>query len=93
MVGERVFVDEKSIKNTGSRLFYASVNKKDDHVYTTSSRSLAVVGVSDTLSEAEGICEDALTHVKGDHIFVRHDIGTSELIEKRLRHMKEIRGM
>ena len=93
MVGERVFVDENSIKNTGSRLFYASVNKKDDHVYTTSSRSLAIVGLSDTLSEAEGICEEALTHVKGDHIFVRHDIGTSELIEKRLRHMKELRGM
>lgn len=93
IVGERVFVDEKSIKTTGSRLFYASVNKRDDHVYTTSSRSLAVVGVSDTLSKAEGICEDALTYVKGDHIFIRHDIGTSELIEKRLRHMKELRGM
>jgi len=93
MVGERVFVDENSIQNTGSRLFYASVNKRDDHIFTTSSRSLAVVGVSDTLSEAEGICEDALAYVKGDHIFVRHDIGTSELIENRLRHMKELRGM
>jgi len=92
MVGERIVVDEEAIKNIGSRLFYASVNKKNNHVYTTSSRSLAVVGIADTLSDAERICEKALTHVKGDHIFIRHDIGTSELIEKRVRHMNELRG-
>ena len=93
MVGEKVLVDEGGIKSTGSRLFYASVNKGNDFVQTTSSRSLAVVGISDTLSSAENICEEALTHVKGDHIFIRHDIGTPELIEKRVRHMDELRGM
>jgi len=93
MVGEKIFVDEEAIKDTGSRLFYASVNKQDDHIYTTGSRSLAVVGVADTLSDAEKICEEALTHVQGDHIFIRHDIGTPELIEKRVRHMNELRGM
>jgi len=69
------------------------VNKENDDIYTTSSRSLAVVGVADTLSDAEKICEEALIHVKGDHIFIRHDIGTSELIEKRVRHMNELRGI
>ena len=93
MIGEKIVVDEESIKNTGSELFYASVNKKDDFIYTTSSRSLAVVGVADTLSDAERICEEALTNVKGDHIFVRHDIGTPELIEKRVRHMNKLRGI
>ena len=93
MVGEKIVVDEESIKNTGSQLFYASVDKKNDDVYTSSSRSLAVVGIADTLSNAEGICENALTGVQGDHIFIRHDIGTPELIEKRIQHMKEIRGI
>jgi phosphoribosylamine--glycine ligase len=93
MIGEKIIVDEKAIKNIGSKLFYASVNKENNYVSTTSSRSLAVVGIENKLSEAENICEQALKHVKGDHIFIRHDIGTNELVEKRIRHMKELRGM
>ena len=93
MVGEKVLIDENSIKNTGSQLFYASVNKANDYVLTTTSRSLAVRGISDTLSSAENICEQALNHVEGDHIFIRHDIGTSELVEKRVKHMNELRGI
>ena len=93
VIGKKVFVDEEGINSTGSRLFYASVNKGNDFVQTTSSRSLAVVGISDTLSSAENICEDALNYVKGDHIFIRHDIGTPELVEKRVKHMNRLRGM
>ena len=93
LVGEKIYVDEKMIKKTGSQLFYASVNKENDFVTTTSSRSLAVVGISDTLTEAEQICEKALTYVKGDHIFIRHDIGTPALINKRIENMNRIRGM
>ena len=92
IVGAKILVDEKSIIDTGSRLFYASVNKENDYISTTSSRSLAVVGIADTLSDAETICEDALKHVKGDHIFIRHDIGSPELIERRIQHMNKIRG-
>jgi phosphoribosylamine--glycine ligase len=93
MIGEKIFVNENEIEQTGSRLFYASVNKGNDHVFTTSSRSLAVVGISDSLSNAENICENALKHVKGDHIFIRHDIGTPELIEKRIQHINKLRGI
>ena len=93
IVGKKVIVDEKSIKNTGSQLFYASVNKDNDHVLTTTSRSLAVVGVADKINNAENICEEALKHVQSDHIFIRHDIGTPELIEKRITHMNKLRGI
>jgi phosphoribosylamine--glycine ligase len=93
MVGEKIFIDEEAIKSTGSILFYASVNKEDNHVKTTSSRSLAVVGISDTLNNAEKICEEALDFIDGDHIFIRHDIGTSNLVEKRVEHMTELCGL
>jgi len=92
MVGEKIFVNEKMIKKTGAKLFYASVDKKDKYVLTTSSRSLAVVGIADALSDAEKICEKALKYVKSDHIFIRHDIGTKELLDKRVNHMRELRG-
>ena len=93
MVGEKIIVNEDNIKNIGSELFYASVNKENNFVTTTSSRSLAVVGISNNLSQAENICEQALEHVKGDHIFIRHDIGTPELIQKRITHMNKLRGI
>ena len=92
MIGEKIQVGEEFVKDTGAKLFYASVNKKNDDIFTTSSRSLAVVGIADELSDAEEICEKALIHVKGDHIFIRHDIGTKDLIEKRVNHMNELRG-
>jgi len=93
MIGEKILVDKESVEDTGSRLFYASVNKENDDIYTTSSRSLAVVGIADDLYDAEKICEEALNHISGEHIFIRHDIGTAELIEKRLKHMIKLRGM
>ena len=92
MVGETIDVNEDAIRQVGAMLFYASVNKKNNHLITGSSRSLAVVGITDKLAEAEKISEQALTYVHGDHLFIRHDIGTKKLLEKRIRHMKEIRG-
>ena len=93
MVGKNIIVNEEKIKSTGSILFYASVNKEDSTVTTTSSRSLAVVGISSKLNNAENICEEALKHIRGDHIFIRHDIGTDELIRKRVEHMNRLRGI
>jgi len=92
MAGEKIFVEENPIIDVGAKLFYASVNKSNDDIYTTSSRSLAIVGVADELTDAEIICEKALNHVKGDHIFIRHDIGTQRLIKKRIDNIKKIRG-
>jgi len=92
MIGERIYVEEESVKDTGAKLFYASVDKKNNDIFTTSSRSLAVVGVSDELSDAEKICEKALNHIKGQHIFIRHDIGTKDLVNKRVDHMIKLRG-
>jgi len=92
MVGQPLYVDEEAIRKTGAMLFYASVNKKDDYILTGSSRSLAVVGIHTDLAESEKISEHALSFVKGEHLFIRHDIGTQQLLEKRIHHMKEIRG-
>jgi phosphoribosylamine---glycine ligase len=93
MVNEPIYVDTEHITESGAQLFYASVNKKDEYVTTTSSRSLAVVGIASSISEAEQVTERALTGVKGDHIYIRHDIGTDDLVKRRVDHMKELRGM
>jgi phosphoribosylamine--glycine ligase len=93
MIGEKVEVNEKMIENTGAKLFYASVNQEKSNILTTSSRSLAVVGIANRIDDAEEMCENALKFVNGEHIFIRHDIGTSNVIEKRINHIKKIRGL
>ena len=88
--GKEIRVNEEAIKREGGLLFYASVNEENGRIYTTTSRSMAVVGIAEEIEEAEEICERCLKHVEGD-IFIRHDIGKRELIEKRIRHMEELR--
>lgn len=88
--GEKVFVDEGKIAKTGAELYYASVDEKDTDIYTTTSRALAVVGVDDDIAEAERMSESALQYVSGK-VFMRHDIGKHEPIEKRKRRMEAIR--
>jgi phosphoribosylamine--glycine ligase len=80
------------VGNVGSaRLYYASVDQRKDGLYMSTSRAIGVVGIADSLSEAEQIAEKAVTEIKGpiDH---RSDIGTKLLIEKRIRHMQQIKG-
>jgi len=76
---------------TKLRMYFGAVNQKDDSLCLTDSRSLALVGIADTMREAEQIAETGAGLVKGK-VFHRHDIGTSALIQKRIDHMERIRG-
>ncbi|MCD6461583.1 MAG: phosphoribosylamine--glycine ligase [Thermoplasmata archaeon] len=89
--GVRLEVDEKRIRESGALLFYASVDERDGAVYTTTSRSLAVVGASPEMKGAVESCERALEAVRGEY-YVRHDIGTPEAIERKKRHMEQVRS-
>ncbi|MDZ7689453.1 MAG: phosphoribosylamine--glycine ligase [Halobacteriales archaeon] len=71
-------------------VFYASVDARDGKLYTTTSRSVAVVGLGDDITTAEERAENALAGL-GDGLRVRHDIGKPDLVQKRIDHMVEIR--
>ncbi|WP_297089813.1 phosphoribosylamine--glycine ligase [Thermococcus sp.] len=83
--GVRVEVDEKAVAETGAKLYYASV---DENLTLLGSRAIAVVGIADTLKEAERIAQSAIGHVKGE-LFYRRDVGTRESVGKRIRLMGE----
>ena len=72
-------------------LFYASVDAREDGLYTTTSRSFAVVGRDDSIAAAEDIAESALA-AAGEGFHIRHDIGTADLVQSRIDHMSELRG-
>ncbi|MFC6733040.1 phosphoribosylamine--glycine ligase [Haladaptatus sp. DYSN1] len=88
--GAKVEVDEESAGD--ALLYYASVDDRDDGIYTTTSRSFALVGVADTIAEAEEIAEDALAVAGEEGLHIRHDIGKADLVQRRIDHMKALRG-
>jgi phosphoribosylamine--glycine ligase len=75
---------------SGARLYYSSVDSRADGLYMTASRAIGVVGIANDLAEAEKIAETAANAIKGT-VSHRSDIGTQALIEKRVRHMQELR--
>ena len=88
--GTRIDIDEESAGD--ALLYYASVEERDDGVYTTTSRSFAVVGVAESITAAEEGAEEAIAAAGGSGLRVRHDIGKPELVQQRIDHMAELRG-
>jgi len=87
---ETFSVDEEAIKRLGALLFYANVDMVGQQLVTTSSRTVAVLGVAYSIQEAERIAENATGHFKGN-LRHRRDIGTRELVQRRIAHLRSIK--
>jgi phosphoribosylamine--glycine ligase len=94
--GAPVTVDEERLaqategRDGDALLYYASVDASDEGIVTTTSRSFAVVGVARSIADAEAIAEAALTG-ETEGLRVRHDVGTSDLVQRRVDHVAELR--
>lgn len=76
--------------NHRALLYYANVEKDASGTLATlTSRTLAYVGMGDTLEEAEQNAEQAAAGVRGE-VRYRRDIGTRMLLDRRIAHMKEL---
>jgi phosphoribosylamine--glycine ligase len=82
-------IDVSKIENPDG-LFYASVNIQNGILVEAGSRTVAAVGMADSISNAEKIAEKEVSSVAGP-LFHRADIGTDVVIQKRINHMKSIR--
>jgi len=71
-------------------LFYASVDIQNGKLVEAGSRTVAVLGIADSISNAEKIAEKEVSSITGP-LFHRADIGTDTVIQKRINHMKSIR--
>ncbi|MHA1211115.1 MAG: phosphoribosylglycinamide synthetase C domain-containing protein, partial [Candidatus Heimdallarchaeota archaeon] len=87
---EPIQVNTKKIISAGADFFYSSVSEiAPGEIITTTSRAIAIVGIAETLAQAEQIAEKATSFVKGP-LFHRKDVGTTALIQKRIDHLKEL---
>jgi len=72
------------------KLFHASVELKNERLIQIGSRAVAFVGTGETIWEAEKIAEQEISKVTGP-LFHRKDIGTTNLIQKKINHMVSLK--
>ena len=82
-------IDVSKISNHNG-LYYASVNIQKEKLVESGSRTIAYVGIADSIFDAETIAENEIISIEGP-LFHRKDIGKKELIQKRIDHMKSLR--
>jgi len=82
-------IDLSNIDNPDT-LFYASVDIHNGQLIEAGSRTVAVVGIAETISAAEQIAEKEVSTVGGP-LFHRADIGTDFLVQQRVEQMELLR--
>ncbi|MES2218692.1 MAG: phosphoribosylamine--glycine ligase [Pseudomonadota bacterium] len=86
---KNVLIDISAVKDR-EQLYLAAVNSEDEKLYATGSRAVAVVGIADNVLTAEAIAETEICRISGK-LFHREDIGTRDLINRRIRQMQALR--
>lgn len=75
-----------------ARLYFGDIAQDDDHTLRLGgSRSAGIVGIADTIAEAEKIAQGLCEKVTGPVRF-RSDIGKSDVIENRVNTLKQLRS-
>jgi len=85
-----VKIDVSAVNQNKVKLYFASVDERNDGLYMTGSRAIGVVGIADTLAEAERLAEIEIQKIQGPVVH-RTDIGTHALLNKRIEMLKIIR--
>ena len=82
-------IDVSNVKDKDI-LYHASVELESEKLIQMGSRAVAIVGHGESIWEAEQIAEENISKVQGP-LFHRKDIGTTELIQKKINHMISIK--
>ncbi|MFH1107330.1 MAG: phosphoribosylamine--glycine ligase [Candidatus Micrarchaeota archaeon] len=85
-------LSDYAAKQAGAKYYLGSVESSGTpgSYRMGTSRAIACVGIAPTIEAAEKVAEKAVKSIRGP---VRHraDIGTLELIQKRVRHLNELK--
>lgn len=86
---ELVVIYKEKLEQIGAKYYYASVYRKGENIYTTSSRAMGIIGIANDLEGAEKVAEEGVGCISGK-LFYRKDIGTKKLLQKRIDHMNSL---
>ncbi len=86
---EQIKINREKINKSGAKYYYASVYRESGKIFTTTSRAMGVLGIADSLEDAEKIAEAGVNCIEGK-LFHRKDVGTRRLLQKRIDHMNSL---
>ncbi|MFX1477643.1 MAG: phosphoribosylamine--glycine ligase [Promethearchaeota archaeon] len=86
---EKIEIDKSKLEKTGAKYYYASVYREGNNIFTTTSRAMGILGIAPSLKTAEKIAEAGVECIEGK-LFHRKDVGTRNLLQKRIDHMNSL---
>jgi len=89
-VGVSINLEMPKIESMGVKVYFAKLTTQNGKLLTTASRSFALLGIGDSVEEAESAVERSLDYIHGRY-HMRHDIGRPELIQSTC--VKELQGI
>jgi phosphoribosylamine--glycine ligase len=87
--GGKIYMRARESQQLRIYLAAVEVSKNPEEFILTGSRAIAFVGIHEDIQKASDIAEDAASAVIGP-VFHRKDIGTTELISRRIQHMNAL---
>ncbi len=85
----QIQVNTEELDKLGVKIYYASIYEENGKLFTSTSRSIGILGIADNLKLAEKLAEGGTQYVSGA-LFHRTDIGSQEILNRRINHMKKI---
>jgi phosphoribosylamine-glycine ligase len=73
------------------RIYPGSMELRDAKNFALGSRTVAVVGIGDTVNEARKKSLEGIAAINGGALWNRNDIASKAHIEKSTQHMEELR--
>jgi len=81
----------KFVGESTDGFYFASVGEENGEYMLKGSRAVGVLGTGKDMAEAKAACDAKLTQFEGP-LFYRQDIGSPELMAKRIEHIKAIKS-
>lgn len=81
----------KGLENESRKVYYASVKGNLSTVEMTSSRAVALLGISGSIEESSAIVDSMVPEIRGD-FYIRSDIGKREQLQAKVSKMIRIRN-
>ncbi len=84
-------LDEKKIWDNGCKYYFEGIEKKDEKLFLTNKRAVAMFASCETLEEAEQRVSTALATLIGS-IRWRQDVATKQYVDKRMKRASALKG-
>jgi phosphoribosylamine--glycine ligase len=75
------------LKDKSTKMYYAAVNGSLSSIEMTSSRSIAIVGIAESIPDAAKKVDAASSLVHGEY-YMRRDIGTAEMLARKMARFR-----